>query len=150
MFANEPPITEVTETVPVAAGWVAAGAFFNRKSKLHTPAASDGVSVPRTTGVEPGLFQVKVTALLAEQYCAVPRMRHSAPPRLNEAESTPRSSGSVVTVTLSVDGRRPAAFLTVSANVSVCCVGLAGAMNVGLATSVRDSVTAGPAVWTQV
>ena len=105
--------------MPAAVGCDAAGAFFNRKSKLHRPAASDGVCVPRTTA-PPGLFQVKVIALLAEQYCAVPRMRHSAPPRLNCAESTPRSSGSVVTTTVSVDGCRPAASLTVSWNVSVC------------------------------
>ena len=48
--------------VPAAVGWAAAGVFFNRKSKLHTPAASVGVCVPRTTGAEPGLFQLKVTA----------------------------------------------------------------------------------------
>src|SRR4249920_1629491 len=108
------------------------------------PTARAGVCEPRTTGVVPppvtGLFQVKVIRLLAEQYCAVPRTRHSLPPRLNDAESMLMSSGSLVTSTVSVEGEAPLGPVTFSVKVRFCGVVLAGTTNVGLAVSALASV----------
>src|SRR4051812_11337068 len=90
-----------------------------------------------------------LTRLLAEQYCASPRTRHSAPPRLKLALVNTRSSGSVVTCTMSVAGV-PLTSVIVSENVNVCDVGAAGTTNVGLAVLALVSVTAGPPVCSQL
>src|SRR5262245_11192500 len=135
-------------TVPAAVGCRAAGAFFSRKSKLQTPRAAVGVVAPSRTGEAPGLFQNTLTRLLAEQYCASPRTRHSAPPRLYEALVNTRSSGSVVTCTVSVAGV-PLTSLIVRLNVNVCDVVADGTTNVGLAVLGLTNVTAGPPVWSQ-
>ena len=131
--------------VPAAVGRAVVGASFRPEVEAaHTHCKARGLRA-EDHGVPPGLFQVNVIRLFAEQYSAVPRTRHSLPPRLNWAESTLRSSGSVVTRTLSVE-TAPLALVTFSVNVKFNGAVLDGTTNVGLAVSALASVMPAGAV----
>src|SRR3954447_2277172 len=89
--------------------------------------------------------------LLAEQYFAEPRTRHSRLPRLYDALSTVTAPGSLTTCTESV-AVLPLTSVMVSVKLNVSGVLDAGTVNVGLATVEFDSVTflASPAASAQL